>query len=254
MTAWRRPGPSVHLLLSLAAITLGLPAIALADHTPNPVTVTLAGSFQSELGCPGDWQPECLNTALAYDADIDRWVGNFSVPAGNFEYKVAINGTWDENYGAAGVQNGPNIPVSVATMQNVTFVYDHHTHVVTHNVSPIVVAPGSFQSELGCPGDWQPDCLGSQLLDADLDGVFSFATSALPPGSYEFKIALGLTWDLNYGAGGVPGGPNVPFEVPAGGALVTIEWNSSTLVPTVVVDAVTPARASSWGRLKLIHR
>ena len=29
-----------------------------ADHTPLPGTVTLVGSLQSELGCPGDWQPD----------------------------------------------------------------------------------------------------------------------------------------------------------------------------------------------------
>lgn len=238
------------LLLALGAFT-ARPAAALA---PGPVSVTLAGNFQDELGCPGDWMPSCANTMLAYDAGLDRWVGNFTIPAGNFEYKIAINGTWDENYGAGGVQNGPNIPLSVVTQQNVTFVYDPYTHVVTHNVSPVVVAPGSHQSELGCPGDWMPDCLDTQLFDPDLDGVFAFTTGVLPPGDYEFKIALGLTWDLNYGAGGVQNGPNVPFTVPPSGAIVTFQWNSSTLVPSVIVDTGTPVRATSWGRLKVMHR
>jgi hypothetical protein len=30
----------------------------IASHTPAPTSVTVAGSLQSELGCPGDWQPE----------------------------------------------------------------------------------------------------------------------------------------------------------------------------------------------------
>ena len=34
-------------------------AAAQADNTANPVGVALVGSLQSELGCPGDWQPEC---------------------------------------------------------------------------------------------------------------------------------------------------------------------------------------------------
>jgi hypothetical protein len=33
---------------------------AAADHTPLPDTVTLVGSLQSELGCPGDWQPSAM--------------------------------------------------------------------------------------------------------------------------------------------------------------------------------------------------
>ena len=34
-----------------------------------------------------------------------------ALPAGNYEGKVAINESWDENYGQGGVQNGANIPV-----------------------------------------------------------------------------------------------------------------------------------------------
>ena len=62
--------------------------------------VVIPGSLQSELGCPGDWMPDCTNTAVSYDANGDVWTGTFDVPAGAWEYKVALNGTWDENYGA----------------------------------------------------------------------------------------------------------------------------------------------------------
>ena len=65
----------------------------------------------------------------------------------------------------------------------------------------IAVAPGSFQSELGCPGDWQPDCLRSWLQDPEGDGIYTFRTSALPAGDYEVKVAIGESWDENYGAG-----------------------------------------------------
>ena len=64
------------------------------------------GSFQSELGCPGDWQPDCSATALAFDADDGVWQGTFTVPAGDWEYKAALNGSWDENYGANATRGG----------------------------------------------------------------------------------------------------------------------------------------------------
>ncbi len=67
-----------------------------------------------------------------------------------------------------------------------------------------MTAAGSFQSELGCPGDWQPDCLRSWLQDPDGDGIYTFSTTAIPAGSYEFKAALNESWDENYGAGGAP--------------------------------------------------
>ena len=83
------------------------------------------------MGCPGDWQPDCADTHLTYDGTDDVWQGTFTVPAGNWEYKVALNNSWDENYGAGGVPNGPNIPFSLSAPTAVKFVYDHETHLVT---------------------------------------------------------------------------------------------------------------------------
>ena len=76
----------------------------------------------------------------------------------------------------------------------------------------IAVAPGDFQSELGCSGDWQPDCLRSWLQDPDGDGIYAFSTKTLPAGNYEGKVAINEGWDENYGQGGVPGGANIPFR------------------------------------------
>ncbi|MDQ1593090.1 MAG: hypothetical protein QOG71_3717, partial [Pyrinomonadaceae bacterium] len=142
-----------------------------ASHTPNPSSVTVAGSLQSELGCPGDWQPECGTTHLSYDAGDDVWQGTFFVPAGNWEYKAPLNDNWNENYGLNAQQNGANIPLSLGSGQNVKFYYDHKSHWITSNRNSVVaVAPGSFQSELGCSGDWDPSCLRSWLQDPDGDG------------------------------------------------------------------------------------
>ena len=201
---------------------------------PQPAAVTVAGSFQSELGCPGDWQPGCAATGLAFDAADGVWQGTFTVPAGSWEYKAALNGSWDENYGAGAARNGPNVPLILASETAVKFYYDHGTHWITDGVgSLIAVAPGSFQSELGCPGDWDPSCLRSWLKDPDGDGIYTFTTSALPAGAYEAKVAIGESWDVNYGEGGVPNGANVAFTVPAACAETTFAWSSATHVLTV---------------------
>src|SRR2546426_3476278 len=105
---------------------------------------------------------------------------------------------------------------------------------------PIVVAPGSFQSELGCPGDWMPDCRASELLDPDGDGVYTFSTTAIPAGSYEVKVAHNLSWAENYGAGGVPGGANIPFFVAANGDRTTFSYVLSTHVLTVDAGVAAP--------------
>ena len=209
------------------------PAV-LASHTPAPSSVTIAGSLQSELGCNGDWVPDCANTHISYDSADDVWQRTFSLPAGSYEYKAALNNAWDENYGLHAEPGGANIPLNLGSNRDVKFYYDHKTHWVTDNVgSVIAVAPGSFQSELGCPGDWQPDCLRSWLEDPDGDGVYTFETTALPQGSYESKVAINESWDENYGEGGVPGGANIAFSVPANNAKVTFNYVASTHVLTI---------------------
>ena len=153
---------------------------------------------------------------------------------------MALNGTWDVNYGLHAQQNGPNIPLTTsASPQSVTFYYDHKTHWVTENVSSIIATvPGSFQSELGCSGDWDPACFRTWLEDVQGSGIYSFSTSAIPAGSYECKVALNGNWDVNYGAGGAQNGPNIAFTVPANGMEVEFEWNSSTKVLRVIVGGI----------------
>ena len=153
---------------------------------------------------------------------------------------MALNGSWDVNYGLHAQQNGPNIPLATtASPQSVTFYYDHKTHWVTENVSSIIATvPGSFQSEIGCSGDWDPGCFRSWLQDIQGTGIYSFSTSAIPAGSYEAKVALNGSWDVNYGAGGVQNGPNIAFTVPANGMDVEFQWNSTTKVLRVIVGGI----------------
>ena len=76
------------------------------------------------------------------------------------------------------------------------------------------MAPGSFQSELGCPGDWQPDCLRSWLQDPDGDGTYSFETTALPAGSYESKVAIDESLGRELRRGRCPGRRQHPVHRP----------------------------------------
>jgi pullulanase len=200
----------------------------------QPGSVGIPGSFGDELGCPGDWQPDCPTTQLAFDASDRVWQGTFNVPAGNWEYKAALNGTWDENYGANAQPGGANIALSLGEAAAVKFYYDHGTHWITSNRnSTIATAPGNYQSEIGCPDDWQPDCLRSWLQDPDGDGTYRFTTNAIPAGSYEVKVAINESWTENYGEGGAPNGANIPFTVAAGGNPVVFTYVAATHVLTV---------------------
>lgn len=222
--------------LSILILISGVisPPPAFADHTTDPASVTIAGSLQSESGCSGDWLPDCAATQLTYDANDDVWQGSFSVPAGNWEYKAPLNDNWSENYGQNAARDGANIPLNLAAPTSVKFYYDHKTHWVTDNQNAVIaVAPGSFQSELGCSGDWDPSCLRSWLQDPDGDGTYAFRTTALPAGNYEAKVAINESWDENYGAGGVQNGPNIAFSVPTDNAQVDFSYNATTHVLTI---------------------
>src|SRR5882762_4874071 len=215
--------------------------VAGAAHTPDPRSVTIAGSLQSELGCPGDWQPACASTHLAFDASAGVWRATFTIPAGSYEYKAALNDSWDENYGANAGANGANIPLSVAGARAVKFYYDHRTHWVASNANAtIATAPGNYQHFLGCAGDWDPSCLRSWLEDPDGDGTYVFSTRALPAGSYEVKVAINESWDENYGVGGAPGGANIPFTVPADCTEMVFSYNGASHVLSVEVAGPPP--------------
>jgi glycosidase len=229
----------VAALLGLLATIVGLAPVAKPSPVASshliatPTSVTIAGSFQNELGCPGDWQPDCVTPHLAYDADDDVWQGTFLIPAGSWEYKAALNDAWAESYGAPG---GGNMTLNLAVPTSVKFYYDHDTHWITSSQNAVIAtAAGSFQGELGCPGDWQPDCLRSWLQDPDGDGTYEFVTTDIPAGDYAFKVALNEGWAVSYGQGG--GSADIPFSVPSNGSEVTFSYNATTHIPTVSVVA-----------------
>jgi hypothetical protein len=204
----------------------------------QPAAVSVPGSTNSEMGCPGDWDPACPQAQLSLDPNDKIWKGTYVLPPDTYSYKVAINNAWDENYGAGAAPNGPNIELTSDGNTAITFFYDHRTHLVSSTAEgPIVVAPGSFQSEMGCTNDWDPACMRSWLQDPDGDGTYTLSTTQIPPGNYETKVALDRSWDVNYGQGGVPNGANVAFTVPdAADVITTFSFDGATHVLTVTTS------------------
>ncbi len=250
MNRINRPlGAAATLLVAIYSVGIGassiFPGMIPAALAAAPTSVTIVSDFQSELGCTGDLQPDCATTHLTYDAADDVWQGTWTIPAGSWSYKAAIDNSFDENYGAGAVANGPQISLNLGASTIVKFYYDPNSHWVTSNHnSRIVTAPGSFQSDLGCPGDWQPDCLRSWLEDSDGDGTYTRSTTALPVGNYDVKATINETWDEYYGLGGAGGG-DIPFTVPVNNALVTFRFVSATNILTVVVDDATDPTTSN---------
>ncbi len=237
--AYGNAAEQIRALISGTASPAPVTGAMTGDTPPadGPQAVSVPGTIQSVLGCAGDWAPECDNTQLAYNANSDVWIATFQLEAGDYEYKAALNKGWDENYGANGEPGGANIVLSLAEAGSVTFVYDDKTNLIADSVNSVIASvPGDFQSELGCAADWAPECLRSWLQDADGDGVYTFTTTAIPAGDYQAKVALNMTWDLNYGADGVENGDNIAFTVPTDGAAVTFSFDSASNVLSVVAS------------------
>jgi hypothetical protein len=91
--------------------------------------INLPGSYQDSAGCGGEWDPACEATALTQGED-GLYTLTVDLPAGDYEYKVALDGAWTVNYGSDGAQDGPNYTLSLPADSTVTFIYNPETHLV----------------------------------------------------------------------------------------------------------------------------
>lgn len=229
----RSPLTGLRLLTVILILSITAASVPVAEASPltqdEPETVSIPGSYQSKAGCPGDWQPDCEASFLTYDPEDDLWQGEWAIPAGEWEYKVAINGAWTENYGLNAVPSGPNIPLALTEDQTVKFYYDHKTHWVTENATgDIFVAAGSFQSEIGCTNDNDPTCLRTWLQDPEASGTYSTITRDIPPGTYTVTVALDESFSETYGLDGTLLGEPYEFTVEKDGSEVYFGYDPSS--------------------------
>ena len=91
--------------------------------------VNLPGSYQDQVGCGAQWDPACQATAME-QGDDGLYRLTAEIPAGDYEFKVALDGDWTVNYGSDGAQDGPNYTLSLEADSTVTFVYDPETQLV----------------------------------------------------------------------------------------------------------------------------
>jgi len=96
-------------------------------------TVTAPGTFQTALGCSANWKPDCAVPTLTDDDGDDIYTyTTTAIPAGTYQTKAAIGGTWGLNYGAGGARDGSNISFTVpAGTHTVKFSFTSPTHTLT---------------------------------------------------------------------------------------------------------------------------
>ena len=74
-----------------------------------------------------------------------------TVPAGSYEFKVRLNGAWNENYGdsAGTYDKGGNIPLPLEAAAKLRFTYDHATHAVAVAPADPPAPPGGGRPGAG---------------------------------------------------------------------------------------------------------
>ncbi|WP_309107845.1 glycosidase [Arthrobacter sp.] len=114
---------------------------ASADHTAPAITVetfgqpeavAVAGDFNTLLGAPDNWAPQYDEVQLELDQLDQLWKLSADLPAGYYTFKIALNRSWDENYGAFGAFDGANHELHHAGGP-LTIQYDHRTHDIRYS-------------------------------------------------------------------------------------------------------------------------
>lgn len=96
----------------------------------QPEAVAIAGDFNVLLGAPANWAPQYDEAQMQLDAVDQLWKLTTDLPAGHYTFKIALNRSWDENYGAFGAFDGANHELHHPGGR-ITFNYDHRTRDIT---------------------------------------------------------------------------------------------------------------------------
>lgn len=92
----------------------------------QPEAVAVAGDFNVLLGAPANWAPQYDESQMELDLVDQLWKIAADLPAGTYSFKIALNRSWDENFGAFGAFDGANHEVHHSGGQLVIH-YDHRT-------------------------------------------------------------------------------------------------------------------------------
>lgn len=114
----------------------------------SPGRVVLPGSFQSELG-GRDWDPDGeVSQMTEVSPGVFELIG--LLPEGTYEYKVARNGSWEENWGGGFTPGGGNLRIRIPKGGLVVrFRVDFDKKTIQDSVN--------HPEALTAPQDWKPE-------------------------------------------------------------------------------------------------
>ena len=153
----------------------------------QPGAVAIAGTLNSEMGCPADWEPWCDQAQMTLDANDKIWKKTVH-PAG----------------GPVRLQGGPGPGLDRELRRRRGPGRRQHL-VRDRRHGDLLLRPDHALGDLGragrrssrCPArsrassaaraDWDPACMRPWLQDKDGDGVYALITTRIPAGTYELQ-------------------------------------------------------------------
>ncbi|WP_245237150.1 pullulanase, partial [Paenibacillus ihuae] len=202
LALWSKKAFAVSMIIVLVCSYFSFPASKVqAAATKAFLVGTLQSELSTEANPTDDWNPAATVTEMTYtDNGTYKFTG--LLPAGTYEYKVALNGTWDESYGFSsytnpgGKDNGGNIVLTLAAETTVTFYYNDITKKIADSTYYTPLAQdklprlvGSLQTELGDTSDNSAADAQTVLADTNFDNVYENRVN-LPKGEYSYKILV----------------------------------------------------------------
>ena len=142
--------PSLYYWLLRLALTVGwltgvLPQPIAIAQEGAPTAVSFPGSYASQIG-GAEWEPADPAVQAADEDGDGIWTLAVELAGGVYEFKAAINGSWDENYGQNGEAGGANLTVDVHDAGGqVTFSYNRADNQVAAQVAEL---PGAVGDDL----------------------------------------------------------------------------------------------------------
>lgn len=198
ISLWGKRAFAVSMVLALVFSCFGMYPAGVKAATSK---VTLVGDLQTKLGSAADWDPASNVTELTSKGDgLYSFKG--SLKAGTYEYKIALNGAWDESYGlgnytkSQGTTQDGNIKITLTEDSDVTFYYNDNTKKIADSTYYTPIAGdklprvvGTVQTALGDAANSSPADAKTLLTDPDFDNVYTATTTAaVAQGDYKYQV------------------------------------------------------------------
>ena len=258
---------------------VGSQALLTAEKTAEAViarTYRVVGAFGADVAENTDdvlftkaWAPAQDGNEMTLTDGKYVWTkNNVTLALGTFYYKVAVNGTWEENYGKDGYNtDAQNYVVTTAGKYNVTITYDPaEAHPLSAVIERVIEATrftvAGSNSTLFDGYYWEAKPMTGEeyntVNDMTLtDGVWTITKTGklLQAGNIEWKVAFDNDYDSQYGGikGGDgddrndPGTTNAVLNIPTVGTYtVTFTYNPTTYQVAATATKTADYTITSW--------